>query len=259
MASSSARVLAMLATGPVRLSGLRAALKQLPTGRRWVESGDKDLMVLSLKPRDVPIDPSMPEQHLAGSLASHFCVSRRGVVVLMNCEPSSCNDILSLVGTHAAPLAASKTSGSRPTFAEYLYTHEPAGPRALEPPRYWLYELVRQSVFALIPSLAPSSSVGLPPSVSGKDDLGTRRIRDMITIHVDKTMEDWCTMESGQISLRRLDPEGVHLIASALTQSILLQQCETEVDKLFAEATWLNERVRVSREAKKPRPGHVRA
>jgi hypothetical protein len=246
MAASPARVLAMLATGPVRLNGLRAALRALPAGRNWVESGDKDLMVLSLKPKDPPIDPAVPEQQPASSLASHFCVSRRGVVVLFNCDPASCHDVLSLVGTHGAPLAAAKTSGARPTFAEYLYTHESTAPRTLDPPRYWLSELVRQSVFALIPSLAPSASVGLPPSVSPKDELGTKRIRDMISVNIDKTMDEWCSMEGGQISLKRLDADGVHLIASALTQSILLQQFEGEVDKLFAEATWLNERVRVS-------------
>lgn len=72
------RVLAILSMGAVRLPGLRDHFSQFHLRARWSVSLDRDWLILT-RP---------------GLLDARFCVNKRGVIVLVNCDVNGTRDIM---------------------------------------------------------------------------------------------------------------------------------------------------------------------
>ncbi len=242
MPSDKARVLAMKAMGQVRLPTLRNAIMSHSLSQEWFATSDKNMLTLSLRPREEQLVPHLAMQKPATRLASHLCITRRGVVVLVNCDLEECKEPLALAVAHASPLEV-ESGPAMSSAATAATAFETA-----QAPSGGVQRVLRMLGVGPRPPPAPSSSP-LPvmpfEGPAAVSNMELRRISDYMTVEVRRSLEGWCALEEGTLVVKRLDLESVRVIAGALEQSILLQVYEGGADRLHAEAAWLNERVRV--------------
>ncbi|KAA0161796.1 hypothetical protein FNF31_03582 [Cafeteria roenbergensis] len=234
----------MKAMGQVRLPTLRNAIMSHSLSQEWFATSDKNMLTLSLRPREEQLVPHLAMQKPATRLASHLCITRRGVVVLVNCDLEECKEPLALAVAHASPLEV-ESGPAMSSAATAATAFETA-----QAPSGGVQRVLRMLGVGPRPPPAPSSSP-LPvmpfEGPAAVSNMELRRISDYMTVEVRRSLEGWCALEEGTLVVKRLDLESVRVIAGALEQSILLQVYEGGADRLHAEAAWLNERVREQR------------
>jgi len=246
MASSTVRVLGMKAMGPVRLAGLRKAISSSLLKNKWYVSGDKNALTMSLRPRDEPIVPHLPSQLPFRRLASHMTVTRRGVIVLVNCDLEACLEPLALARSHAGDIEVD-AAVVPPVFGDGDGLQQ--GPLRKLVARLGLGAAGRPPLAPL-----PVSAMPFEGPAAARAEVGLRRVSDYLTVKVRRSLDGWCALEDGTLAIKRLDLDSVRVIAGAMERSIELQVQEGAADRLHAEAAWLNERVRVRSPATRAAP-----
>lgn len=230
----------MKAMGTVRLPAFKAALAKQKLKSKWFITSDKDAVIMSVKPQEERIVPHLPSQKTFLRQAAHLAITRRGVVVLINCDLHMCADALALARSHGASL--SSEPGSIRSYDSIAELQEPVTETTSVLPR--LFAAMQLKSREDDPPPPPTSAPVMP--FEGPPSPAERRISDYLTIRNDKTLPSWCAVRDGIVHVRRLDLDSVRVIAGAMERSILLQQYESGAYRLHEQATWINERVRVS-------------